>query len=59
MQSQESGLSARALLLRAFENFDDIKQASAETLAAVEGIDKSTAQNIYDYFHKEKSDNAP
>lgn len=53
------GPKRRALLLRAFENFDDIKQASAETLAAVEGIDKSTAQNIYDYFHKEKPDNAP
>ena len=54
------GPKRRALLLRAFENFEDIKQASAETLAAVEGIDKSTAQNIYDYFHnrKEKPDDA-
>lgn len=48
------GPKKRALLLKAFESFDDIRGASAETLAAVEGIDARTARNIYEYFHKEK-----
>ncbi len=48
------GPKRRALLLKAFENYGDVKAASFETLAAVEGIDERTARNIYDYFHGEK-----
>ena len=41
----------RAILLKAFENYEDLKNADAQTLAAIEGIDSATAQNVYDYFH--------
>lgn len=46
------GPKRRAILLKAFENFADVKNASLETLAAVEGIDERTARNVYEYFHK-------
>lgn len=46
------GPKKRAILLRAFENFADIKTASVETLAAIEGIDRRTATAVHDYFSK-------
>ena len=46
------GPKRRKILLKAFENFEDIKEASVETLSAIEGIDSKTAHNVYDYFHK-------
>jgi excinuclease ABC subunit C len=46
------GPKRRKILLKAFENFEDIKSASVETLCAIEGIDSKTAHNVYDYFHK-------
>ena len=45
------GKKRRAILLKAFENYEDLKNADARTLAAIEGIDSATAQNVYDYFH--------
>ena len=45
------GKKRRAILLKAFENYEDLKNADARTLASIEGIDSATAQNVYDYFH--------
>lgn len=41
------------ILLAAFDNFNDIKAADEETLAAIEGIDKRAARSVYAYFHKD------
>lgn len=51
------GPKRRSILLKAFENFADIKNASVETLAAVEGIDEKTARNVYEHFHKKTKEN--
>ena len=40
------------ILLAAFENFNDIKEADEQTLAAVAGIDKRTARIVYEHFHE-------
>ncbi len=39
------------LLREAFKNIDQIKQASLEELNMVKGIDRTTAKNVYDYYH--------
>ena len=41
------------LLRESFKNIDQIKQATLEELNMVKGIDKTTAKNIYEYFHNE------
>lgn len=41
------------ILLAAFDNFNDIKAADEETLAAIEGIDKRAARSVYEYFRKD------
>ena len=33
-------------------NIEDIKNASVEELSKVEGLNKSVAENIYEYFRK-------
>ncbi|MBR2404133.1 MAG: hypothetical protein IKA95_00535 [Clostridia bacterium] len=38
-------------LLRSFKSVKKIKEASLEEICLVAGIDKSTAQNVYGYFH--------
>ena len=42
-------------MLKTFENAADIKTASVETLAAVEGIDLRTARSIHDFFEKKRA----
>ncbi len=44
------GDSRRKLLLRHFKSVRKIREASAEELASVKGIDKKTAENICKYF---------
>ena len=39
------------LLREAFKNIDQIKQATLEEFNMVKGIDKTTAKNVYDYYH--------
>ncbi len=46
------GPKKRAILLKAFPSLDDVKSASVATLSAVEGIDTSAANAVYDYFHR-------
>ena len=38
-------------LIKEFESVENIKKSSIEELTAVEGVNKATAKNIYDYFH--------
>jgi len=45
------GEKRRKALLKHFGSISRIKAAEVDELAAVEGISKSTAQKIYDYFH--------
>ena len=47
------GKARRLALGRKFPLLDDLKQATPEEIAETEGISKTIAQNIYDYFHKE------
>ncbi len=49
------GPKKRKILLEHFDNFQDIKNASVETLEAISGIDSRTAHAVYDYFEKERS----
>ena len=46
------GPSRRKALMKAFGSLDEIKGASVEKLAQTEGISKSQAQVIFDFFHK-------
>ena len=45
------GEKKRAILLKTFGSIEQIKQASLGTIQSVEGIDKRTAQLVYDYFN--------
>ena len=38
--------------MKAFESIDEIKAASEEELAAVEGFNQAAAKSVYDFFHK-------
>ncbi|MCI8458340.1 MAG: excinuclease ABC subunit UvrC [Clostridia bacterium] len=40
------------ILLAAFENFNDIKEADEAALCAIDGIDKGAARSVYRYFHE-------
>ena len=40
------------LLFDSFKTLDNIKNASIEELSSVKGIDRRTAQSVYDAFHK-------
>ncbi|MBR2988657.1 MAG: excinuclease ABC subunit UvrC, partial [Clostridia bacterium] len=46
------GKTRRAILIKAFENIEQIRNASEEILRSVKGIDAKTAHNVYAYFHK-------
>lgn len=45
------GPSRKKALLKAFGSVNRIKQASLEDLAAVEGMSRSAAQKVHEYFH--------
>lgn len=46
------GKVKRAILLKAFENIEQIKNASVEILRSVKGIDAKTAHSVYAHFHE-------
>ena len=45
-----------AALLEYFKKPDAIAAASVEEIEKVDGFGKDRAQKVYDYFHKEESD---
>ena len=46
------GEKRKKALLSHFKSIEDIKNASVEELSKVDGLNKSVAENIYDYFRK-------
>ena len=50
------GETKRQILLKELKSVAAIKKASVEKLVSVKGIDKTTAENIYNYFHEGDSD---
>ena len=48
------GAKRKKDLLNHFGSLDAIKDASIEDISKVTGINKKTAENIYNYFHKKK-----
>ncbi len=50
------GVAKRNILLRVLKSVSSIKRASIDKLTSIKGIDKKTAENIYNYFHKGDSD---
>ncbi len=45
------GEKRRNALLTMFESIDKIKEATVDELENADGIDRKSAQNVYDYFH--------
>lgn len=48
------GQKRQIALQRHFKSLDNIKNATVEELQEAEGINKSTAENIYNFFHNDK-----
>lgn len=46
------GEKRRNILLTSYESIDKIKEATVNELAQLKGMDKKSAQSVYDYFHK-------
>ena len=46
------GEKRKKALLSHFKNIEDIKNASVDELSQIDGLNKSVAENIYDYFRK-------
>lgn len=46
------GTVRRKALMKAFQNLEEIKMASVETLSQVEGMNQKAAQQVFDFFHK-------
>ncbi len=46
------GPKRRRALMKAFESLEDIKKASMEELASIEGIDRAAAKSVYDFFRQ-------
>ncbi|WP_405287630.1 excinuclease ABC subunit UvrC [Methanobrevibacter sp.] len=45
------GKKRKINLLKEFETIDNIKNASIEELAKIEGMNQKTAENVYNYYH--------
>ena len=45
------GKKRKVNLLKEFKTIDNIKKASIEELAKIEGINQKTAENVYNYYH--------
>ena len=45
------GKKRKVALLKEFGTIDNIKKASVEQLAETEGMNKKTAENVYNYYH--------
>lgn len=50
------GPARRKALMKGFQTLDDIKAASVEELAAIEGMNRRSAQQVFDFFHVDKSE---
>ncbi|MCR5279961.1 MAG: excinuclease ABC subunit UvrC [Lachnospiraceae bacterium] len=46
------GPARRKALMRSFDSINDIKEASVERLAAVDGITQDVAEKVYEFFHR-------
>ncbi|MBP5383378.1 MAG: excinuclease ABC subunit UvrC [Lachnospiraceae bacterium] len=46
------GKTRRKSLMRYFEGIEELKQASVEELLRVPGLNRTSAQSVYDFFHK-------
>lgn len=49
------GPKRRGVLLAAFPSYADLTSADEETIAAVEGIDRATAHNVWEYFRSKEA----
>ena len=45
------GKKRKINLVKEFETIDNIKNASIEELAKIEGMNQKTAENVYNYYH--------
>ncbi|MCI8413281.1 MAG: excinuclease ABC subunit UvrC [Clostridia bacterium] len=50
------GPTKAKILLAAFPNFNDIKEADETALAAIEGIDKAAARSVCEYFRNKQEE---
>ena len=48
------GPARRRALMKAFQTLDDLKAASEEELAQVEGMNSLSARQVYEFFHVAK-----
>ncbi len=46
------GESRRKALMKSYQSLEEIKMASVEELAAIDGMNQTAACNVYDFFHK-------
>lgn len=46
------GTTRRRALMKSFDSIEDIKKASVEELAKVEGFNAAAARQVYDFFHQ-------
>ena len=46
------GESRRKALMRRFKSLENIRDASEEELAQTESMNKRSARQVYEYFHK-------
>lgn len=54
VQIEGVGKKRAAALMKEFKSVSAVSKASVEQLAAVKGVDKRTAQAVYDYFNAQK-----
>ncbi len=54
VQIEGVGKKRAAALMKEFKSVSAVGKASVEQLAAVKGVDKRTAQAVYDYFNAQK-----
>ncbi len=48
------GPARRKALMRSFQTLEEIRAADVETLAAVEGMNRTAARQVFDFFHVDK-----
>jgi len=51
------GQKRKAALLKHFKSVDNIKKASVEELAQVDGMNKKIAEELYNYFRNDRGNN--
>ena len=45
------GKKRKIALLKEFGNIENIKKASVDELAKIDGMSRKTAENVYNYYH--------